>query len=241
MKTIVKNSVDLRKIIEDGIIPLDTIDTSEIIDMYGLFNGIKEINGSIANWDVSAVEDMGSMFFNSKINQDISKWDVKNVHNMEEMFYESEFNGDISSWDVSEVVNMDHMFYRSKFNGDLSKWKTSSLEGIYGMFRSSQFNGDISNWYIDGIVSMQELFEGSTFNQNLGKWDLSYFDNSYLLEVFKGAYSLSQYNKDREEYLNNIELEKNQKENDKYLLEEKQRINNQLNKEIELDTFEMEF
>ena len=63
------------------------------------------------NWiDISNVNNMKSMFYNSKFDGDISKWDVSNVTDMSYMFNASVFNGDISSWDVSNVIDMRYMF-----------------------------------------------------------------------------------------------------------------------------------
>ena len=41
---------------------------------------------------------------------DISCWDVSNVENIGSMFYQSQFNGDISRWDVRNVKDMSNMF-----------------------------------------------------------------------------------------------------------------------------------
>ena len=65
------------------------------------------------------------MFFNSNFNGDISNWNVSNVENMGTMFQYSEFtgeNGDISNWDVSNVKNMYHMFYKSPLEKNPPKW-----------------------------------------------------------------------------------------------------------------------
>ena len=80
-------------------------------------------NANLNDIDTSEITDMYRLFQDSKFNGDISGWDVSNVEDMEEMFYQSEFNGDISKWNVSKVENMKWMFSSSKFNKDISEWK----------------------------------------------------------------------------------------------------------------------
>ena len=68
---------------------------------------------------------MGGMFSKSDFNGDISKWDVSNVENMGHMFYESWFtgkNGDISKWDVNKVKYISNMFKGSPLEQNPPKW-----------------------------------------------------------------------------------------------------------------------
>ena len=110
--------------------------------------------------DVSLIDDMSWLFYNSKFNGDISNWDVNNVKQMNSMFSRSEFTGDISKWDVRNVNDMREMFMNSKFNGDLSKWNVSKVKYMYKMFVFSVFDQDISNWNIRKNCTTIFMFSG---------------------------------------------------------------------------------
>ena len=75
--------------------------------------------------DTSEITDMDGIFEGSNFNGDISNWDVSNVKYMKNMFSHSSFtgeNGDISNWDVSNVINMDGIFYDSPLEKNPPKW-----------------------------------------------------------------------------------------------------------------------
>ena len=76
--------------------------------------------------DVSQIDDISGLFFNTPFNGDISKWDVSNVESMADMFNKSSFKGNISDWNVSNVKQMGWMFAYSNFDGDLSKWNVGN-------------------------------------------------------------------------------------------------------------------
>lgn len=238
----VKDKNELRRIILDRKIPLETIDTSLITDMNKLFHNVNKINGSISNWNVSNVTNMSSMFYYSPLNQDLSKWDVSSVRTMLSMFNHASFNNDISKWNTSQVREMSYMFHSSKFNQDISTWDVSNVEEMDSMFSFSLFDKNISSWNISKITSMNSIFSFSYFSHNLGAWDL---ENININEMFEYCYyTFEQYQIDRKEYLNTVQLEKDKiakQENEKYLAKIKIAINQDLNKDIILSSIELEF
>jgi surface protein len=108
--------------------------------------------------DISNVQDLSYLFWDSSFNGDISKWNTSNVVDMECMFELSKFNGNISFWDVSKVKIMAAMFQKSSFNGDISKWDVSSLKDMSFMFVNSQFTGNISDWKPNNLIDTLNAF-----------------------------------------------------------------------------------
>ena len=85
--------------------------------------------GPIASWDTSEITDMFRLFDQElAFNDDISRWDVSACEFMGSMFCGSTFNGDISQWDVSNCLQMDFMFSsNSSFTRQLTgAWSTST-------------------------------------------------------------------------------------------------------------------
>ena len=64
--------------------------------------------GPIGDWDVSAVSNMHTLFYNKPtFNSDVSKWNVASVTAMVSSFnLATEFNQDIGAWNVASVSNM---------------------------------------------------------------------------------------------------------------------------------------
>ncbi|EFI32802.1 protein of unknown function DUF285 lipoprotein [Desulfonatronospira thiodismutans ASO3-1] len=92
-------------------------------------NGVEyTFEDSEYNIDTSQVMDMSGLFYGSDFNKDIGYWDVSSVANMFGMFESAEFNQDIGDWDVSSVEDMGWMLYNAKlFEQDLSAWQVPGI------------------------------------------------------------------------------------------------------------------
>jgi len=119
--------------------------------------------------DVSLVNSLSYLFYESKFNGDISKWDVSSVKDMNAIFSCSTFNGDISKWDVSSMVSMEAMFYRSEFKGDISSWDVSSVIYMSNLFERSKFKGNISG----GMFQAASIWMECLLDQSLREMSLS--------------------------------------------------------------------
>ena len=123
---------------------------TNLTGVIGNYYGIKTtFNQDISNWDTSNVINMTGLFGQAyEFNQDISLWDTSKVKSMENMFLgASSFDQDISQWDTSNVTSMSGMFNgASSFNQEIGEWDTSSVVNMESMFDSAlSFNQNISN------------------------------------------------------------------------------------------------
>ena len=81
-------------------------DLSNVTSMRSMFQGARNFNSPIGDWNVSNVTDMAHMFQNARLfNQDLSAWDVSNVTDMSRMFNQAnKFDQNLGAWDVSGVT-----------------------------------------------------------------------------------------------------------------------------------------
>ena len=95
---------------------ISNIDTSNVTNMNGMFQGSQVTTLDLSGFDTSNVTTMVAMFALSRVKTiDLSSFDTSNVTNMERMFYLSKATTlDLSSFDTSNVTNMEKMFYTSK-------------------------------------------------------------------------------------------------------------------------------
>ena len=155
----------------------DTIVTTLVTDMSGLFSGDVDFNENISSWHTASVTTMEDMFRGaSAFNQDLSEWDTSGVLNMQQTFYNAiAFTNNLNDWDVSSVTDMDGMFRgATSFNQPLNSWTVSNVLSMSNMFReATSFNQPLNNWNVSNVKYMQFLFRQSDFNQPLNSWTVS--------------------------------------------------------------------
>ena len=117
-----------------------------------MFFGATSFDGTLSDWNVSSVSDMGSMFSGaSSFNQPLNNWNVSSVTDMTGMFSgASSFNQTLNAWDVSKVTDMRDMFYQATdFNQPLNAWDVSSVTYMIDMFDfATAFSQNLGNWYV---------------------------------------------------------------------------------------------
>ncbi len=171
---------------------LSSWNTSNVINMEGMFNLISGVEGrprnmsyvinGLENFDTSKVNNFSYMFTGfgyrtAGVNVDISNWDTSNAKYMIGMFkyvgeYGKEYSfGDLSNWNTSNFEKMDYMFAtRGKLDfGDISVWDTSKVTSMSGLFYAvKNFNLDITKWDTSKVTDMSAMFFfTSNINSNL--------------------------------------------------------------------------
>jgi surface protein len=143
--------------------------------MFSFCNSLKNLNGSIENWNISQVTDLSFMFSGcSSFNVNLNNWNVSNVKNMESMLSGATiFNKPVNNWNVSNVINFYSLFLQTNFNSPIFT-SVSNLANRFGsMFRSTPFNQDISMWDMSNAQNLSSMFESTPFNQPLNSWNVS--------------------------------------------------------------------
>ncbi len=143
-----------------SITGLENLDTSQVTNMYGFFNGVKATSLNISSLDTSNVTNMGLMFGSTNNLQtiDLSKLDSSNVTNMSLMFWQSGITQiDLSPLNTSKVTNMFNMF------GD-----TNNISSV-----------DLSVLDLSSVTNMSNMF----YNSAVGSVDFSGLDNAKVENI----------------------------------------------------------
>jgi surface protein len=118
-------------------------------------------SNSISNWNTSNTINMNGLFSGqAQFNIDLSNWNTSKVTNMGYMFQSNSFNNagsfGINNWDVSKVTNMSRMFQGAfGFNQPLSNWNVSlvtdfvnfmSLSGLPNTYSVENYSNLLIGW-----------------------------------------------------------------------------------------------
>jgi surface protein len=167
---------------------------ANVTNMYAMFRMANAFNGTIGNWNVSNVIEMSAMFTSAgSFNQDIGGWNTANVQRMWGMFqYAGAFNKDIGSWNTINVTNMMGMFNSAPvFNQNIGSWNVAKVTRMDMMFLgASAFNQPLNNWNVVNVTNTSRMFESSPFNHPLNNWNVSNVTN--MANMFKSATAFDQ-------------------------------------------------
>lgn len=176
--------------------PLDSWNTSSVVDMRRMFFSNAVFNQSLDGWDVSGVGTDGNGGFANMFNgctvfdQYLGSWDVTNAKTFYGMFWGCRDFGlsgttGVVNWLAGSpaayaATDVQYMFRECpSFNDDLSSWNTSLIQRFDGLFyQAINFNNGgnagIDGWDMSSAKSLAFMFDGATdFNQPIGSWDVS--------------------------------------------------------------------
>lgn len=146
---------------------IDHWNTSNVTDMFAVFNANSVFNQNISAFDTSKVTIMNYMFFNAgSFNQPIGLWNTNNVTAMDYMFGgAATFNQPLDNWNVRKVTNFSSMFQgATSFNSSLSGWAPgadTAATNCTNMFNGcTVFEGSgLQTWDTSKVTNMYGMFE----------------------------------------------------------------------------------
>jgi surface protein len=181
----------------ERIMGLDYLDTSEVTDMYCMFNECSSLTSlDLSGFDTSKVTEMYCMFDDcySLTSLDVSGFNTSKVTSMTYMFNHchSLTSLDVSGFDTSKVTYMHHMFgYCSSLTSlDLSGFDTSKVEDMSQVFMgcSSLTSLDLSGFDTSKVTDMFAMFNNCNSLETIYGGNWNYIDNSVLM--FAGCLNL---------------------------------------------------
>ncbi len=216
-----QDKLELKRLVSNENVYLADIDTSTVTDMSELFKYSKRVNFSgIECWDVSNVLNMADMFNGAKnFNVALDEWDLNKNINFNGMFdntsvsfkeifkhnkslkkYHPQTKDELKKLvndeniflgriDTSAVTDMSGLFEYSRrkdFSG-IESWSVSNVENMSGMFyEATNFNSNISGWDVNNVENMRSMFSGAkNFNSDISGWDVNNVEN--MRSMFSGA------------------------------------------------------
>jgi surface protein len=177
----------------------DTLNLTGITTLQFCFAFCDSLYGiaNINSWNMSAITDIGLMFYNSpNFNSPVGNWNTSSVTYAAAVFRNAlpgQFNQPINNWDMGGVTDLTEMFANCvNFNQDLSSWDVSSVTSMYQMFAGcSSFNQDLSSWNVSSVTNMNAtFFYCVVYNQPLNTWNVSSVTD--MGQMFNGAKKFNQ-------------------------------------------------
>lgn len=177
----------------------DCFDTSEVMDMTGMFMGwgSSDAELDLSGFDTSRVESMAWMFHYVYLTRlDIRSFDTGNVTDMQGMFsyFDCEEGLDLHHFDTSMVTDMSNMFsYCTSLQElDLTSFNTSNVTDMRNMFIQNVDleKLDVSSFDTSSVKNMENMFYGCC---KLKKLDVSAFNTRHVTDMsdmFYSCYSL---------------------------------------------------
>ena len=142
-------------------------DTSNVVDMSGMFSFSNIPNLDLAYLDTSNAKSMRSMFEGGRYysSLDLARFDTRKVEDFSSMFRGINIDSrtlDVSSFDTSNATSFRFMFDGTNLTGnlDLSNFNTSKVIDMSNMFSSSAslVNVNLSSFDTRSVIDMHGMF-----------------------------------------------------------------------------------
>ena len=151
---------------------LSNFDTSNVTDMSGMFSGCEALNINVTNFDTSKVTDMSWMFsgIRTKI-LNLDNFNTSKVTDMSGMFSETHSSYlNLKNFDTSNVTDMSSMFQLTSLESiDLSNFNTSKVTNMSSMFYNCDATFlDLSSFDISNVLDMSSMLGGYYIENKVG-------------------------------------------------------------------------
>ena len=177
-------------------IDLSKFKTSNVVDMFAMFelSGVKKLD--LSSFDTRNVINMGWMFSmcNSLTELNVSTFNTSKVTQMDGMFAALKVNKiDLSHFDTSNVINMSYMFGSSSSSNlalvseitGLEHWNTSKVTNMSSMFKymKNLTTLNLCGWNTSKVTNMRQMFDNSSSLQHIyvgNAWETDQADTTYM-------------------------------------------------------------
>lgn len=166
----------------------ESLDTSNIVNMYSMFSGCKSLERlDLSKWNMDNIETID--FFlsdceNLKTIGDTSNWKLEKVEDVQYMFANckklTQLN--LSNTRLKNISTFSYMFERCKSLtdiGNISQWDTSKTTDMYSMFDGcvKLKHLDIENWDVRRVTDFCNMFKDcKNLSTDIRKWKISISD-----------------------------------------------------------------
>ena len=191
-----------------NIIATDIPDLSNVTTFHRMFYEVNNVNGSMNDWDTSAITDMSEIFRGAdNFHADMNNWVFHADATVYNMFAFANisvgapsFTANINTWDLTNLKSMNYMFsFSYYFEADISDWDISNVITMAYLFAESKhFNANVSGWkFGSATTDVRFMFIktnpstianplGETpFRADLSTWDLS--ELTTMQQMFEDA------------------------------------------------------
>ena len=198
----------------------DTPDLANVTSLRAMFRdntNLIDVQGTIANWDVKTIVDLGQMFMNTdKFNTTLKSWFFRAAEDLSEMFrgakmfnqligfpyfaktFEGMFRDAIAFnqpiyWTTPEVITLKDMFNgATSFDQNLRLFKIQSVTDMTGMFSNAglstqNYDQTLSGWFLSDLRPSDVTFDAGNSKYCLAGDIKEQLTNTYGWQITDGG------------------------------------------------------